>query len=125
MRRLLGPILLLCAVGALCGGPLAGLAAGAGLSPPVEDCNAHGQLTRHYTPQQLRTGLATMPADIKEYTNCYNVLTNALLQEVGKLHGSAASSGGGSFLPAWLIVVLALLVAGGAAFGILAMRNRP
>jgi hypothetical protein len=92
----------------------------------VADCYTHGgQLTGSYTAAQLRSGLATMPADIREYSACYDVLQRALLQKIGKLSGGDASGGGGSFLPVWLIVVLAMLVLGGAGFGVVALRNRP
>jgi hypothetical protein len=99
-------------------------AGAAGLSPPVADCYQHQQLTRSYTVAQLKTGLATMPADIREYSDCYNVLQQALLQKIGKLGGGDSSGGGGSFLPTWLIVVLAVLAVGGLAFGAVGLRNR-
>ncbi len=95
----------------------------AGLSPPVADCQLHGHLTGSYTVAQLRNALATMPVDIREYSDCYNVLQQALLAKIGKL-GGGSGGGGGSFLPTWLIVVVALLVLGGAGFGALAWRNR-
>lgn len=98
-------------------------ASAAGLSPVVQDCNAHGQLTGHYTVAQLRDALNTMPVDVKEYTNCADVIQQALLAEIHGLK-PGQGSGGGSFLPTWLIVVLALLVVGGAAFGVYAWRQR-
>jgi hypothetical protein len=96
----------------------------AGLSAPVADCNTHAELTHHYSIAELRGALATMPADIKEYTNCSDVIQRALLAELGGLRGSGgAGSGGGSFLPTPLIVVLALLVVAGAGFGVYAWRR--
>ena len=66
-----------------------------------------------------------MPVDVKEYTNCADVIQQALLAEVGVLHGNGGSGqGGGSFLPTWLIVVLALLLVGGVGFGVYAWRQR-
>jgi hypothetical protein len=109
----------------LAGLTLAPPAAAAGLSPPVADCYAHGTLTHHYPAAELSQALATMPADIAEYSPCRDVLQRALYAGLGKLGGgSGGSGGGGSFLPTWLLVVLALLVLGGAAFGVIAMRNR-
>jgi hypothetical protein len=68
--------------------------------------------------------LAQMPADIKQYTSCPDIINHQLLAQLGKLPNSGGSgSGGGSFLPVWLIVVLVLLVAGGGAFGVLASRR--
>src|SRR5436305_10243606 len=76
--------------------------ASAAQSPPVSDCNAHGRLTHTYTPKQLQTALSTMPADIKEYTDCYDVIQRALVADVGGQHVSGSkdsTSSGGSFLP--------------------------
>lgn len=95
----------------------------AGLSPPVADCYANGHLTKSYSEGQLKTGLATMPIYIREYSGCYDVLQQALLKEIHGLNGGG-SGGGGSFLPVWLIVVLALLAVGAGGFGIMAWRNR-
>jgi hypothetical protein len=100
-------------------------AAAAGLSPPVADCYAHGTLTHSYTAAQLRAALANLPVDIKEYSACYNVLQQALLAKINKLSGGAGGSGGGgSFLPTWLIAVLALFVLVGAGFAGLSLRTR-
>jgi hypothetical protein len=99
--------------------------AAAGLSPPVADCNTHAALTRQYTVAQLRNALATMPADIKEYTNCPDVIQRALLAQLGGVHGGGGSGqGGGSFLPTPLIVVLVLLIVGGAGFAVYAYRRK-
>lgn len=115
----------------------AGIAApalAAGQSPAVTDCNAHGRLTHPYTAKQLQTALSTMPADIKEYTDCYDVIQRALLAKVGAQHksgsggavsGSSGSSGsGGSFLPTPVIIVIVVLVLAAATFGALALRRR-
>jgi len=124
MRKLL---LVLALLGAL-GGARALLAPpparAAGLSPPVADCEAHGRLTHHYPPAELRQALATMPADVAQYSNCSDVINRALLAELGGLSGGVASGGGGSFLPAWAIAVLAVVVLAGAGAGAVALRNR-
>lgn len=99
-------------------------AGAAGLSPPVADCYANGHLTHSYTAGQLRTGLATMPVDVREYSPCYDVLQRALLLKIGRLGAAGSGGGGGSFLPIWLIVLLGVLLLGGAAFGAVAVRNR-
>ncbi len=96
-------------------------------SPPVSDCNAHGRLTQTYTPKQLQAALSTMPADIKEYTDCYDVIQRALVSEVGSQHAGRsndASSSGGSFLPTPVIVVIVILALAAAIFGGLALRRR-
>jgi hypothetical protein len=125
MRKTISLLTVLCALGAVSQAFFLPPAAAAGLSPPVEDCNAHAQLTRHYSVAQLRSALAGMPVDIKEYTDCGDVIQRALLAELGQLRGHGGSGqGGGSFLPTPLIVVLALLVVGGAGFGVYAYRRR-
>jgi hypothetical protein len=125
MRKTISLITMLCAFVAVSQGLFSGPAAAAGLSPVVADCNTHARLTGHYSIAQLRSALATMPADIKEYTNCADVIQRALLGQVAVLHGGGGSGkGGGSFLPTPLIVVLAVLVVGGGAFGAFAWRRR-
>ena len=119
VRRLLAILALGWLLGLLSATP----ASAAGLSPPVADCQLHGHLTASYTAAQLRNGLSTMPAYVREYSDCYNVLQQALLQKIGHLK-NGGSSDGSSFLPTWLIVVLAVLVVGGAVLGIVAVRNR-
>ena len=101
-------------------------ALGAAGSPAVTDCNAHGRLTKTYTPQELQTALSTMPADIKEYTDCYDVIQRALVAQLGGHHvnGSGDSSSSGSFLPTPVIVVIVVLALAAATFGVLAVRRR-
>ncbi len=91
----------------------------------IADCSANQQLTASYTVQQLQHALQTMSPTVKEYSNCYDVITRALQQKLGtgKNNGSSNSSGG-SFLPVWLIIVLIVLIVGAGAYGVLAYRNR-
>jgi hypothetical protein len=125
MRKTIFLITVLCAFVAVWPGFFSRPAAAAGLSPAVADCNTHARLTGHYTIAQLRTALKTMPLDVGEYTNCPDVIQRALLAEVAALRGAGGSgNGGGSFLPTPLIVVLALLIVGGAGFCVFAWRRR-
>jgi hypothetical protein len=109
------------AVGLLAAGP-----ASAKLTAAVQDCNSHGQLTQTYNEGQLRTALNTMPSDVKEYTNCYDVIQRALLADIGKLKSGGGGGGGGgsSFLPTWLLVVLGVLVVAAGTFAVIARRQR-
>lgn len=95
-------------------------------SSAVSDCNAHGRLTQHYSVAQLRTALATMPADVQEYTNCYNVIQNQMLAQIPGHHGGAKDpgSGGGSFISTPLLVALIVLVVGGGALAGVAIQRR-
>jgi hypothetical protein len=124
MRRSLVLLASLSALAGLCSATLARPALAAGLSAPVADCERHGQLTRSYSAAELKSALASIPADINEYSSCHDVINRALLAKLGKLNGSGSSGGGGSFLPAWLLVVVGLLVLGGIGFGVVALRNR-
>ncbi len=114
---------LLC--GLLLGAVLTAPALGA-TAPAVLDCTVHNGLTKHYTVAELRTALATMPAEIKEYTSCSDILQRALDDELAGLHvsGGGASGGGGSFLPLPVIIVLIVILLGGAGYGALQLRRR-
>ena len=95
-------------------------------SAVIADCNAHGKLTRTYTVKELRTALQTMSADVKEYTNCYDVIQRALLADIGgiKADGGGGSDGGSSFLPTPLLIVLGVLVVAAGGLAVVARRRR-
>ncbi len=89
------------------------------ISPVIADCNAHTKLTKHYTESQLRTALATMPADVKEYTSCYQTIQDQLYHQLGKpVPGSAGSSSGGSGIsaPILIVIIVIIVVGGGLAY---------
>ena len=122
-------IALVCAAVALTAGvgaPLAGVAVG---NPIINDCEANGQLTHPYTLSQLRHALAVMPASVKQYTNCYDVIQKALIQARKTGTAGPAPSGGGSggsFLPTPVIVILIVLAVAALGFAGLALaRRRP
>ena len=121
MRRLAVALLVVLALGAAAAAPAW---AGPTGQDVLADCNSHGTLTGHYSTADLQAALAAMPAQTKEYTDCYDLVQRTLLAELGQLHGSGGSGSGGSLLPTWLIVVVALLVVGGAGFGAVALRRR-
>jgi hypothetical protein len=125
MRRRHRPLLTLACVGAA----LVTLAASA---PPalasanavIKDCNTNGRLTQSYPTHDLQTALSIMPASIKQYTNCLDVIHRQLdLQLKGKGNGGGGGSGG-SFLPTPVIVILVLLALAAVTFGALAVRRR-
>jgi hypothetical protein len=102
-----------------------GTASARGLTKAVSDCNTHTRLTAHYTPAQLRQALNTMPSDIKEYTNCYDLIQRQLLAEIGGIKAKGGSGGGGSsFLPTPLLIVLGVLVVAAGGFAVVARRRR-
>jgi hypothetical protein len=94
----------------------------------ITDCNSHGQLARSYSTNELRGALAALPADVKEYTNCYDVIQRALLSQAGSSghrgSGTGSSSRSGAFLPTPLIALLVLLALLGSGFAVAAARRR-
>jgi hypothetical protein len=118
-------IAMLGSVAALSAAAFAAPAAAASLNPVVADCNAHGRLTQTYSLGELQTALSTLPADVKEYTDCSDVINRALLAQTGSHSNSGSGSGGsgGSFLPTPVIVILVLLVLAAATFGAMAVRR--
>jgi alkanesulfonate monooxygenase SsuD/methylene tetrahydromethanopterin reductase-like flavin-dependent oxidoreductase (luciferase family) len=96
-------------------------------SSATADCSAHGRLTRSYSTAQLNAALETMPADLQEYTNCYDVIKQALLAQIpGTRHHAAVSkaSSNGSFLSTPVIVAIAVLAVGGASAAGVTLRRR-
>lgn len=45
----------------------------------ILDCNDNGRLTRKYTQKEYRQALAQMPADVRQYTDCENIIRRAQL----------------------------------------------
>jgi hypothetical protein len=98
------------------------MAAGGG-NAVLTDCQANGRLTHSYTLKELRHALAIMPASIKQYTNCSDVIFQGIASVTrGKPTGS--QGGGGSFLPTPVIIILVVLILVGVTFGALAIRRR-
>src|SRR5947209_3366221 len=127
-RRAITLLALVCALSA--GAPAAALAAsGLTAAQAITDCNSHGRLTTHYSAAVLRQALAQMPADVREYTDCYDVIQRQLLGQLGAAGGaggaaSTSKSSGGSSFPVWLIVVIVLLLLAAITLGAMAVRRR-
>jgi hypothetical protein len=127
IRRAIMVLVLPCALALAT--PVAAGAAGADTpSAAISDCNDHGQLTAHYSPATLRAALAQMPVDVREYTDCYDVIERQLFKQLGQSAPGAAgappSSSSGSGLPTWLLIVIVLLALAAVTFGALAIRRR-
>ena len=120
-------VVLLCALALAT--PVAAGAAGTDTpSAAISDCNEHGQLTAQYSAATLRAALAQMPADVREYTDCYDVIERQLFKQLGQSSsgaaGTPASSSSSSGLPTWLLIVIVLLALAAVTFGALAIRRR-
>jgi hypothetical protein len=124
-RRLLALICAAAAVGAVALPSPPALAAGNAI---INDCQANGQLTHPYTVRQLRHALSVMPASVKQYTSCFDVVQNALVsarKHNGTAPPSGSSKGGGSsFLPTPVIIILVVLILAALTFGALVIRRR-
>ncbi|HUA06991.1 MAG TPA: hypothetical protein VMB27_24005 [Solirubrobacteraceae bacterium] len=126
-RRLFIVLTLVCALAV---GPAAGIAAAASSDTPaaaIADCSANDRLTHQYSSATLTAALAQLPADVREYSDCYDVIEKQLFAQLGKSSSGGSgggSSSGGSVLPTWLIIVIVLLALGALTFGALAIRNR-
>ena len=107
---------------------LAGAAASGTAAQAITDCNDHGRLTQSYSSHALRQALAQMPADVREYTDCFDVVERQLFKQIGKSGAAGGaggtSSSGDSVLPTWLIVVIVVLALAAITFGALALRRR-
>ena len=100
------------------------MAMAAGGNPIINDCQSTGRLSHSYTLQELRHALAVMPASVKQYTSCYDVITQGILTvRSGKKTGPTSGSGG-SFLPTPVIIILVVLILAAVTFGALAVRRR-
>jgi hypothetical protein len=53
------------------------------------DCNDNGRLTKDYSQKEYREALARMPADLKQYTDCENIIRRAQLGLPGSTGGAA------------------------------------
>lgn len=107
---------------------LLGLTASAALalSPVVVDCQHHNALTGHYSVAELQRALATIPADIKEYSSCYQIIQQQLFKQAGHhTGGPGGTSGGtgGSFVSAPVLIVLIVILLGGGGFAYAAYRR--
>jgi hypothetical protein len=124
-RRTLVPLAALASAAAIAAGALASGSALAATNPVINDCVAHGQLTRSYTITQLHQGLGALTAETREYTNCQDVINRAIAAAVsGKSTGGTGSGGSGSFLPTPVIIILVILILAAVTFGALAIRRR-
>ncbi len=125
MRR----VVLLIAVLAVSATPAAARVGGADV---IRDCTAHGHLTHRFKAGEYRAALRSLPADEREYGNCYDVIQRAEIQAIGhatgepgaggqRPSGPSSSSGG---LPTPLLVLLILLAAGAVAGAVVVVRAR-
>jgi hypothetical protein len=116
-------------------GVLAALALAATLAAPtlsaastssaiINDCQSTGKLSHDYTLAELQKALNTMPAYVKQYSSCYDVITKGILTVKHGKQTGPSGGGGGSFLPTPVIIVLVVLILAAVTFGAIAIRQR-
>jgi len=64
------------------------LASGAAV---LVDCSDHGHLTKIYAQKDYKQALAQMPADLKQYTDCENIIRRAQRGVPGSTGGQATA----------------------------------
>jgi hypothetical protein len=110
---------------ALAGGAVApALGASSTSSVIINDCQATGKLSHSYTLAELQTALNTMPAYVKQYSSCYDVITQGIITVKHHKQTGPSGGGGGSFLPTPVIIVLVVLILAAVTFGAIAIRQR-
>lgn len=57
----------------------------------LKDCSNNGRLSKTYTQKEYRQALAQMPTDLREYSDCANIIRRA---ELGLAGGTAGGGGG-------------------------------
>jgi len=60
----------------------------------IRDCEQNGQLTKHYSQSDLSSALSSMPADLKEYSNCEEAVQQAQAAGASKPRSSHNSPTG-------------------------------
>jgi hypothetical protein len=73
---------------------------GAMAQNPIGDCNNDGDLDHRYTNKQLRDAIEKLPTDLDEYTNCRELMTNAITSGSDRGGGRPTTGADGSPLPA-------------------------
>jgi hypothetical protein len=66
----------------------------------IKDCNDDGALSKKYSKQELQKALHTLPGDVKDYSDCKDVITAALAAAGKKKKSGGGGRGGGAAAPA-------------------------
>jgi hypothetical protein len=79
---------------------LMALPGGAMAQSPARDCNDDGKLDEKYSNSELRRAIETLPTDLDEYSNCREILTNAITSGSDRGGNRPTIGADGSPLPA-------------------------
>src|ERR671914_1378114 len=69
-------------------------------NPAIADCNDNGVLDKKYNNKQLRQAIEDLPTDLDEYSNCRELLTNAITSGSDRGGNRPTVGADGSPLPA-------------------------
>ena len=96
---------------------------GAAVQQILGQC-ASGHLSGNFTVGQLQQALSVMPASASQYTSCPDVVQTAIVDSQRHRGAGPGAHSAGTFLPAPVIAILAVLVGGAAVLGVMAVRKR-
>ena len=127
MRRLLQPTVTLALCCLLCAVAVPAARAATGTNPVIVDCEQHNYVLQgHYTLAELQRAYDSVPAQLREYTTCAQVIQSAITALLAghHVHGNTGgSSGGGSGLTIVIVAVVVIVLAGGGV-AVFAGRKR-
>jgi hypothetical protein len=66
---------------------------------PIRDCNSDGDLDNKYGNKELRDAIERLPTDLDEYSNCREILSNAITSGSDRGGGRPTLGADGSPLP--------------------------
>jgi hypothetical protein len=72
---------------------------GSAMATPLRDCSSDGDLDQQWTNSQLRKAIDSLPTDLDEYSNCRELLTNAITSGSDKGGNRPTAGADGSPLP--------------------------
>jgi hypothetical protein len=73
---------------------------GGAMANPTLDCNDNGKLDKNWSNSELRRAIETLPTDLDEYSNCREILTNAITSGSDRGGGRPTAGADGTPLPA-------------------------
>jgi hypothetical protein len=73
---------------------------GTAMANPLLDCNDDGDLDEKYSNSELRRAIENLPTDLDEYSNCREILTNAITSGSDRGGNRPTIGADGSPLPA-------------------------
>jgi hypothetical protein len=73
---------------------------GSAMATPLRDCSSDGDLDKQWSNSELRDAIEKLPTDLDEYSNCREILTNAITSGSDRGGNRPTAGADGSPLPA-------------------------